>query len=307
MKKILLACGAVAMMLAATSCGSKGAADSETAALSDSIAIIGGQAVGYGYANQWQMFVDHQPDSLKAKFDKKDFLRGLEAAIKTDTTSQSYMMGFQTGLGILNDFIMRQGQDGVKIDIAKFLKEFKTAFLADSAQMLKANETQDKFSELMQRVEQAKIKAQQEQKAKSPEAIANKNAGEAFVKKAKEADPEIKTTQSGLSYKIAAAGEGEKVKATDKVKIAYTGKLVDGTVFDQSEGVELSAGNMVPGFTEGLLMLGKGGKATLYIPADLAYGIDGVPQANIGPNSTLVFEVEVLDILKPQEQPVGAK
>jgi len=108
------------------------------------------------------------PTRSRPSLTKKDFLRGLEAAIKTDTTSQSYMIGFQTGLGILNDFIMRQGQDGVKIDIAKFLKEFKTAFLADSAQMLKANETQDKFSELMQRVEQAKSRPNKSRRPKRP-------------------------------------------------------------------------------------------------------------------------------------------
>ena len=79
----------------------------------------------------------------------------------------------------------------------------------------------------------------------------------------------------------------------------YKGMTIDGKVFDQTNGVprEMSAGGFISGFTEGILMLGKGGKATLFIPGELAYGEQGVPRIGIGPNSTLVFEVEVVDIL----------
>lgn len=299
MKKFLLACGAAAMMLSVASCGGsaeKGATD-ETKSLSDSLSIVGGQSMGLEINQQWQMFINQQPDSLKSKYNKKDFLRGFQAALKTDTTNQSYIMGFNVGLNGWN-FALRQNATPVRIDLNTFYKEFEKSFMLDSIAPNEVGLVQSKFQSLMGRIQEAQMKVAQEAKAKSPEAVANKNAGEAYVKKMKEADSAIKTSDSGLSYKIENAGQGDKVKSSDRVKIRYTGKLVDGTVFDESsaDGVTLPAGNFVPGFTEGLLMLAKGGKATLYIPADLAYGVDGIPQAGIGPNSTLVFDVEVLDV-----------
>ena len=71
---------------------------------------------------------------------------------------------------------------------------------------------------------------------------------------------------------------------------------MDGTVFDSSEDARLSPAGVVPGFGEGLEMLGKGGKATLYIPGKLAYGVDGAPRAGIGPNAMLIFDIEGLDV-----------
>lgn len=298
MKKFLMACGAVAMMLSVASCGDNAGkeTDSEKAALSDSLSIAGGQAMGLEINQQWQMFINQQPDSLKSKYNKKDFLRGLQAALNTDTTNQSYIMGFNVGLNGWN-FAIRQNST-VKIDLKKFYKEYEKSFMLDSVSPASISEAQTQFRMLMNRVQDIQLKAQREAKAASPEAVANKNAGEAYVKKMKDADSAILTSESGLSYKINNAGDAQKIQRTDKVKIRYTGKLVDGTVFDESapEGITLGAGNFVPGFTEGLLLLGKGGSATLYIPADLAYGVDGVPQAGIGPNSTLVFDVEVLDV-----------
>lgn len=298
MKKILLACGAAALMLSVASCG--GAADKgatgENAVLADSLSIVGGQSMGLEINQQWQAFVNQQPDSLKSKYNKKDFLRGFQAALKTDTTNQSYIMGFNVGLNGWN-FALRQNATA-RLDLNTFYKEFEKNFMLDSITPEQIGIVQSQFQSLMGRIQEAQIKAQQEAKAASPEAVANKNAGEAYVKKMKESDSAIQTSESGLSYKINNPGDATKIQRTDKVKIRYTGKLVDGTVFDEStpEGITLGAGNFVPGFTEGLMLLGKGGNATLYIPADLAYGVDGIPQAGIGPNSTLVFDVEVLDV-----------
>ncbi len=77
----------------------------------------------------------------------------------------------------------------------------------------------------------------------------------------------------------------------------YKGQLIDGTVFDSNdEGATLSPRGTVPGFAEGLAMMKKGAKYVLYIPGELAYGVDGQPQAGIGPNATLVFEVEAVEV-----------
>lgn len=103
---------------------------------------------------------------------------------------------------------------------------------------------------------------------------------------------------SGLCYEISKPGEGPAPKLTDTVTAHYTGALVDGTVFDSSvqrgEPVTFPLSSMIPGWTEGLQKIAKGGKIRLYIPPDLAFGDD--PRPGIPPSSTLVFDVEIIDI-----------
>lgn len=113
----------------------------------------------------------------------------------------------------------------------------------------------------------------------------------------------VKKTASGLYYKIEDAGRGTQPTAEDVVTINYTGKLVDGTVFDSSvergEPADLPLYGVIPGFSEGLQLLKEGGKATLYIPSNLAYGNQAA--GPIPPGSTLVFSVELIKI-QPKEQ-----
>ena len=103
------------------------------------------------------------------------------------------------------------------------------------------------------------------------------------------------TTKSGLSYKIIEKGYGSKITDDDYVDVAYKGYLIDGTVFDDSNGEyrEFKVNDVVPGFAEGLKLLNKGGKAIFYIPGNLGYGVKGQPYAGIGPNEMLIFEVEI--------------
>ena len=127
------------------------------------------------------------------------------------------------------------------------------------------------------------------------ESALNKAKGEAFLaKNALKAN--VDTTASGLQYTIVAEGADYKVQPQDTVWVNYKGTLIDGTVFDQNDSTEFVANRVIRGWTEGLGLLGEGGKATLYIPADLAYGSRGT--GNIGPNSVLIFEVEILKVGK---------
>jgi FKBP-type peptidyl-prolyl cis-trans isomerase len=123
-----------------------------------------------------------------------------------------------------------------------------------------------------------------------------------FFKKL-EANKNIVTLPSGLRYEILKQGEGAPPKASDTVKVHYHGTLVDGTVFDSSvqrnEPAEFGLGDVIPGWTEGLQKINKGGKIKLYVPPQLAYGDDGRP--GIPPSSTLIFEVDLLEI-----KPAGA-
>ena len=106
----------------------------------------------------------------------------------------------------------------------------------------------------------------------------------------------VQTTASGLQYTIIAEGDGDKIEPQDTVWVNYKGTLLDGTVFDENDSTQFVANRVIRGWTEGLGLLGEGGKATLYIPAELAYGSRG--NRGIEPNSTLIFDVEVLKVGK---------
>ena len=101
----------------------------------------------------------------------------------------------------------------------------------------------------------------------------------------------VMTTESGLQYKMVSAGADYKVQPQDTVWVSYKGTLLDGTVFDQNDSTRFIANRVIKGWTEGLGLLGEGGEATLYIPAELAYGERG--NRGIEPNSTLIFDVKV--------------
>ena len=106
----------------------------------------------------------------------------------------------------------------------------------------------------------------------------------------------VDTTASGLQYKIENAGADYKVAPQDTVWVNYKGTLIDGTVFDENENTMFVANRVIRGWTEGLGLLGEGGKATFYIPSELAYGERG--NRGIAPNSTLIFDVEVIKVGK---------
>lgn len=109
----------------------------------------------------------------------------------------------------------------------------------------------------------------------------------------------VKTTASGLQYLVTKEGTGKSPAANSIVKVHYTGKLVDGTVFDSSvergEPIEFPLNQVIAGWTEGLQLMKEGGKATLYIPSQLGYGEQGVP-GTIPANSTLIFDVELIAV-----------
>jgi FKBP-type peptidyl-prolyl cis-trans isomerase len=111
----------------------------------------------------------------------------------------------------------------------------------------------------------------------------------------------VQTTPSGLQYEVLEQGTGSKPSADDQVRVHYTGSLMDGTVFDSSvergEPAVFGVTQVIPGWTEALQLMPAGSKWKIYLPSELAYGARGAG-ADIGPNSVLIFEVELLEIVK---------
>lgn len=128
---------------------------------------------------------------------------------------------------------------------------------------------------------------------------ANAKAGRDFLD-ANGKHEEVKITPSGLQYEVLKQGEGPKPEATDRVVVHYTGKLIDGTVFDSSEerGEPATFGvtQVIPGWVEALQMMNAGSQWRLFIPSDLAYGPQGAGGV-IGPNQTLIFDVTLLEVV----------
>lgn len=148
---------------------------------------------------------------------------------------------------------------------------------------------QQQFEE-RQKAEQEKMMASKDQNIAEGKKFLTENA----------LNKSVYQTKSGLQYKIEKKGNGRRPKATDKVRVHYTGKLLNGTVFDSSvqrgQPMEFPLNQVIPGWTEGIQLMDEGSKYTLYIPYNLAYGEQMV--GSIPPGSTLIFEVELLEIVK---------
>lgn len=163
----------------------------------------------------------------------------------------------------------------------------------------------DGGEEIMSPEEAQKIITEYLQEMEAKASAAAREAGEKFLAENKANNANVQVTASGLQYVVEKEGEGAQPTAEDEVTVHYTGKLTDGTVFDSSvnrgEPATFPLNRVIPGWTEGMQLVGKGGKITLWIPAELAYGARGAGR-DIGPNEALEFEVELIDVT-PYEEP----
>ena len=155
----------------------------------------------------------------------------------------------------------------------------------------------NEFGQIQQakaQAEQARIQA--EQAAKGDE---NRAKGVAYLA-AKAEEAGVQKTESGILYEVITPAEGAKPEATSQVKVHYRGTLIDGTEFDSSykrgQPATFGLNQVIPGWTEGVQLMNTGSKYRFHIPSELAYGTQAPP--NIGPNQTLVFEVELLEIVE---------
>ncbi|MDI9246474.1 FKBP-type peptidyl-prolyl cis-trans isomerase [Marinobacter sp. CHS3-4] len=204
--------------------------------------------------------------------------------LETNDQKVSYGMGLVMGERMSNDL--------PDLQMEQFLQGIQHGHAGDDEQTRMSREEIQAALMSYQKEMQEKAASQQEELAQK-----NLEAGQTFL--AENAEREgIQTTESGLQYEIIEEGEGDMPSADDRVKVHYTGELISGEVFDSSrergEPVTFGLSQVIPGWTEGLQLMPEGSRAKLYIPADLAYGPGG--NQRIGPNETLIFDVELLEV-----------
>ncbi|NNC49408.1 MAG: FKBP-type peptidyl-prolyl cis-trans isomerase [Flaviramulus sp.] len=206
--------------------------------------------------------------------------------IKTELDSVSYAVGMDVAKNVKASFS--------EFDNDLFIQGFANA--SDSTDILM---DEAKAQQLVRAYFQKK--QQEDMAKKQEEAQKNKEEGTKFLEENKSKEG-VQTTDSGLQYIVLKEGTGAKAAATDKVKLHYHGTLIDGTVFDSSvdkgEPITMGANQFIKGFTEGLLLMPTGSKYKLFIPSDIGYGANPRPGGAIKPNATLIFDVELLEIVK---------
>lgn len=207
-----------------------------------------------------------------------------DVALETNEQKASYGIGLQMGQNLV--------PAADRLDLAALMKGVEDA-LAEREPALEAGEIEAELQAFSQTIRE------QQQREANEQAEANAAAGEAFLadNSSKEG---VVTTESGLQYEVIREGDGPTPSATDQVTIHYRGTLLDGTEFDSSyerdQPATFSVSGVIPGFAEGLQLMPVGSHYRFWIPGELGYGPAGGGGGSIGPNETLVFEVELLEI-----------
>lgn len=199
--------------------------------------------------------------------------------LKTHMDSVSYVIGFENGTHYKNQ--------GINLDANSFAQGLQQAVTGGKCALTDAERARiiTSLQQELTRIQQEKQKLQKE-------------AGKAFLEANKKKQGMI-VTPSGLQYEILKQGTGKSPKASDEVTVNYTGKLIDGKIFDSSYGrgkpTTFMLSGVIPGWTEGLQLMKEGAKYRFYIPSELAYGERGFGN-DIPPGATLVFEVELISV-----------
>lgn len=291
MKKLIYG-AAAALLIGAASC-EKASNQAETffsKEATDSMLISLGESAGYSLSNQMTMAMKNDSTITKAAF-----MKGIQYAMAADTTA-AYLNGVNTGLQI-QSILKRFQQMGVEIDPSIVINSFKKAFMSDSVpsqyELAAIDGAYRQWTDSLQRAKRAYDMRKLET---SDEAVNNAAEGEKFIAAKKAENDSVKVTESGLAYKIVSEGEGEKMGPRTRAKVTYTAKTPDGRVVEHINGSTFTVSSRVPGLQEGLQMLGKGGKATFYVPGKLAYGLEPSPRLGIGLNELIIYDVTVDDI-----------
>lgn len=200
---------------------------------------------------------------------------GGSASLKSDEDSVSYAFGMNLGKQLKEDKV---------IEFNVFLEGLKDSYAG------KEKINADEINRIVNEYFNVKLPAK------------NLDESNKYLAEIEKSNPNVKKTESGLLYEVIVAGD-PNVKATkneDMVKVVYHGQLKDGSVFDSSKDrgdtVEFALNRVIPGWSEGMKLVGKGGKIKLWLPSNLAYGEYGSGNGSIGANEAITFEVDLVDV-----------
>ena len=311
MKKLLLIAVVAAVTLVAGCSNSKKSdvADESVAVKTtgDSISMY----LGTIYGSQMAQMAD-------TTLDKSEFITGMKAALNTSSTDSLQKMGMALsqqaqaatgaekdklqsrlgGMGMAAQYLLptidgMKAQLKIELNKTILIKYFKEAMASDKPVDTKAAE--DAVMKIINRISPKPSSNTADTKA----AEENAKAGAAYIEKEMKADKSLKKTASGLVYKVIKKGTGAKPTKDQTAMVKYEGRHIDGSVFDDGQGrvQEFPVSRVVPGFSEGLMLMSPGAKYRFYIPGNLGYGERGTGAGGpIGPNETLVFDVELVGI-----------
>lgn len=202
-----------------------------------------------------------------------------------DLETQDQIASYGIGLNMGQNLAPAEGS----LDMPAFMRGLEDA-MAGNDPALEPGEIQTALNAFSQAINE-RMMAEQE-----AEGAANMEAGQAYLEENAARDG-VQVTESGLQYEVLEEGEGEQPQPTDQVRVLYTGTLIDGTEFDSSGDTptQFGVGGVIAGFSEALQLMREGARYRIVIPSDIAYGPGG--SGRIGPNSTLIFEIELVEIV----------
>ncbi len=260
--------------------------------LADSVSYYVGQTEG--------MFVNAQAATIESPEAAAKYKEAYRNAIDYVFTNPDMNLETLEALKRAVDMrgmLLEMKQSGINTDPMLFVNAYRAALQAPAKTLAEVRAEAKGINELVARASEEAQKIKDTEMAAAAEK--NKEAGKEFVENLKKADKSIVTTPSGLSYKVVRKGSGAAPGPDDEVVVHYTGKLIDGTVFDSSvergEPAEFGVDKVIKGFGEGLQLMTPGSKYIFYIPSDIGYGNRGAGD-QIKPGDTLIFEVELIDV-----------
>ena len=282
MKKMILA---IAMLMAMGMQSASDATEAEFKAQQDSLSKAYGKYFGLVLAYMGEQ---------DKKINIDDFFKAFDVVMQADTANQGYMNGLFVGMELTSKMMQNKLHKGITLDKALMVQALKDAVATKGLDQSTVSKAYSDMAVLEQNTELMG-------RAFNPKTIAMKKAGEEYIAKLMAAGEGYVKTSSGLVYKMEKQGNGKCYGDNEEVRMLYTGKHVDGSIFDQSrDTTSLNSGRVVEGFKEALMLMSPGAKMIAVLPSDIAYGDQGAGRRqsgeySINPGETLVFEIETFE------------
>ncbi|MDO4971507.1 MAG: FKBP-type peptidyl-prolyl cis-trans isomerase [Bacteroidales bacterium] len=282
MKKMILAIGMVmALGLQSASAATEADFKAQQDSLSKAYGKYFGSVLSYMSEQQKNINID-------------DFFKAFDIVMQADTANQGYMNGLFVGMELTSKMMQNKNQKGVVLNKDLMIQALKDAVNTKGLDQSAVSRVYSDMAVLEQSTEVMS-------RSFNPKTIAMKKAGEEYVAKMLASGEGYVKTASGLVYKMLQNGNGKNFGDNEDVRMLYTGKHVDGSVFDKSrDTTALNSGRVVPGFKEALMLMSPGAKMIAILPSDIAYGDNGAGRRQNGefsiyPGETLVFEIETFE------------